>query len=132
LKCWKLVILRGHTLKWSRAPNIDFSPPPERCRYLAHVTSWGYAFFSTSAIKGVSHSFLVRLGSFNYRWESTSLASHRESIWYCLALLSWLNIVSPSVFIQFAWFNLQMKSMLSLGTIYKYLALFVYWSKQSK
>jgi hypothetical protein len=47
---WKLVIRQGHTLKESRAPNIDFSPPPERCRYLAHVTTLGYAFFSASKI----------------------------------------------------------------------------------
>ena len=82
----------------------------------------------------VSHSFLVQLGSFYDRWESTSLANHWESIWHCLALLSLLNIVSLSVFIQFAWFNLQMKSVhWSIGgDIYKYLVSFVYGSKRSK
>jgi len=35
-----------------------------------------------------------------------------ESIWHCFALLSLLNIVYHSVFIQFAWFNLQMRSIL--------------------
>ena len=59
----------------------------------------------------VSHLFLVQLCSFNYWWESRQLTSHWESIWYCLALLSWLNIVHHSVLIQFAWFNLQMKSL---------------------
>ena len=60
----------------------------------------------------VSHSFLVWLGSFSHKWESTLLANHRVSVWYYLELLLCINMVSPSVFIYFAWSNLQMKSIL--------------------
>ena len=51
---------------------------------------------------------------------------------WLLGLLSWLNMVSPSVFIQFAWFNLQIIYCWSI--IRKYLQVFsiVYRSKKSK
>jgi hypothetical protein len=32
----------------------------------------------------------------------TKSSPYRVSVWHCLELLLWLNIVSPSVFIQFA------------------------------
>jgi hypothetical protein len=71
-----------------------------------------YAIFGKSTIKVVSYPFLVWLSSFHYRWESTVLENHLESVWHCLVLLLWLHMVSPSVFIQFALFDLQMKSIM--------------------
>ena len=60
----------------------------------------------------VTPSVFIQLGSFNYRWRCTWLVNHWVSIWHCLALLLWLNMVTPLVFIHFTWFNLQMKNIL--------------------
>ena len=66
--------------------------PESKVLYLTHFLS-DYAHLTTD---GKVHDWPV----------------NRESIWYCLALLLLLNIVYHSVFIQFAWFNLQMRSIL--------------------
>jgi hypothetical protein len=50
----------------------------------------------------VSCSILGQFVLFNLESEDTLLANHWVSVWHCLALLSWQNMVSPSVSIQFA------------------------------
>ena len=89
---------------------IDIAPPPVLCQFKMSCVTLGYAFCQFPQIC-LSCLFLVQLGSFKLLMGRYVVANHQENIWHCLALLSWLNIVSPSVFIQFAWFNLQMKSL---------------------
>jgi hypothetical protein len=49
-----------------------------------------------------SCSILGQFVLFNLESKDTLLANHWVSVWHCLALLSWQNMASSSVSIQFA------------------------------
>jgi hypothetical protein len=51
--------------------------------------------------------------------------NHGVSVWHCLALLLWLNMVTPSVFIQLGSFNYMMGKYIIGKSWGEYLALFV-------